>query len=156
MQKRKLIILILLCCGCLEAMAQFRVTAHQEGWEDVPPEAVKPGFGLQKQVLACMDDEPGMEAVLIFGHDNGHYPTFDLFKMYYCIIDHYSKKVKYMSDIYVNDAYDLKVEDRNQDGRSELYITYFKDGKFSTDERGYGLKTTRCYDRIEWMPEKKH
>ena len=61
-----------------------------------------------------------------------------------------------MSDIYVNDAYDLKVEDRNQDGRSELYITYFKDGKFSTDERGYGLKTTRCYDRIEWTPEKKH
>ena len=27
------------------------------------------------------------------------------------------------------------VEDRNNDGISELYIDYFKDGKFTVDER---------------------
>ncbi len=144
---------LLLCGGILATMAQIKVTAHQEGWEDIPPAAVRKGFSLQQQVLAFVDDEPGMEAVLIFGHDNGHYPTFDLFKLYYCIVDYYSKEVKYMSDVYVNDTYDMKVEDRNQDGRSEVYVSYFKGGKFTTDKRGYNLKTVRCYDRIEWMPD---
>ena len=56
-------------------------------------------------------------------------------------------------EIYVTDKYALTVEDRNNDGISELYIDYFKDGKFTVDERGYNLRTTRCYDRIEWSPE---
>ena len=45
---------------------------------------------------------------------------------------------------------------RNKDGISELYISYFKDGKFSVDEQGYNLRTTRCYDRIEWNPTGKN
>ena len=86
--------------------------------------------------------------------DNGHYPTFDLFKFYYVIVDNYTKEIQYISDeIYVTDKYALTVEDRNNDGISELYIDYFKDGKFTVDERGYNLRTTRCYDRIEWSPE---
>ena len=27
-----------------------------------------------------MDDDTAMEEVMLFGRDNGHYPTFDLFK----------------------------------------------------------------------------
>lgn len=140
---------IALLCLSLAASAQYAVTAHQEGWEETPPEAVRQGFSLQKRLLADMDTEPGMEEILVFGHDNGHYPTFDLFKVYYAIVDHYTKQVKYLSDIYVNDTYYARVEDRNADGLCELYIAYFKDGRFSVDERGYNLQTVRCYDRIE-------
>ena len=101
-----------------------------------------------------MDDDAAMEEVMLFGRDNGHYPTFDLFKFYYVIVDNYTKEIQYISDeIYVTDKYTLTVEDRNNDGISELYIDYFKDGKFTVDERGYNLRTTRCYDRIEWSPE---
>ena len=149
----KLIFTLMLLCLGTTVSAQFTRTAHQEGWEDTPPEAVRKGFYLQKTILADMDAQPGMEEVLVFGHDNGHYPTFDLFKVYYAIVDHYSKEVKYMSDVYVNDTYYVKVEDRNADGLSELYISYFKDGKFSVDERGYNLQTVRCYDRIECTPQ---
>ena len=104
-----------------------------------------------------MDDDTAMEEVMLFGRDNGHYPTFDLFKFYYVIVDNYTREIQYISDeVYVTDKYTLTVEDRNNDGISELYIDYFKDGKFTVDERGYNLRTTRCYDRIEWSPESKN
>lgn len=147
--KERLIYTLVLCCLGLNASAQFAVTAHQEGWEDTPPQAVREGFYLQKRLCADMDHLQGKEEVLVFGRDNGHYPTFDLFQVYYVILDRYSKEVKFMSDVYVNDTYDVLLEDRNDDGLSELYISYFKDGKFSVDQRGYNLKTQRCYDRIE-------
>ena len=38
------------------AHAQFRVTAHQEGWDRIPPQAQKDGFWFQQSVLANMDD----------------------------------------------------------------------------------------------------
>ena len=105
-------------------------------------------------IVRNMDDDAAMEEVMLFGRDNGHYPTFDLFKFYYVIVDNYTREIQYISDeIYVTDKYALTVEDRNNDGISELYIDYFKDGKFTVDERGYNLRTTRCYDRIEWSPE---
>ena len=105
-------------------------------------------------IVRNMDDDAAMEEVMLFGRDNGHYPTFDLFKFYYVIVDNYTKEIQYILDeIYVTDKYALTVEDRNNDGISELYIDYFKDGKFTVDERGYNLRTTRCYDRIEWSPE---
>ena len=108
-------------------------------------------------IVRNMDDDAAMEEVMLFGRDNGHYPTFDLFKFYYVIVDNYTKEIQYISDeIYVTDKYALTVEDRNNDGISELYIDYFKDGKFTVDERGYNLRTTRCYDRIEWSPESKN
>ena len=56
------------------------------------------------------------------------------------IVDNYTKEIQYISDeIYVTDKYALTVEDRNNDGISELYIDYFKDGKFTVDERGYNF-----------------
>ncbi len=149
---KKLIFATLALLISTSAQAQFKVTAHQEGWDQVPPAAQKPGFWFQRSVLAQMDDDAAPEEVMLFGRDNGHYPTFDLFKCYYAIVDHYTKEVQYVSDVFVTDAYSLTVEDRNNDSISELYIHYFKDGKFAVDERGYNLKVTRCYDRIEWQP----
>lgn len=151
----------LLCFGLLLASwvglhAEFATTAHQEGWNNIPPQVQKRGFAFQKSVLAQMDDDPALEEVLLFGHDNGHYPTFDLFKAYYVIVDNYTKEIQYISDVeYVTDHYDLVVEDRNNDGICELYINYFKDGEFTVDEKGNNLRTTRCYDRIEWTPKSK-
>lgn len=154
---KKLITLLLASACALGAQAQFSVTAHQEGWNNIPPQAQKPGFSFQQSILANMDGDAALEEVMLFGRDNGHYPTFDLFKAYYAIVDNYTKEVQYISDeIYVIDKYNLLVEDRNNDGISELYISYFKDGKFSTDEQGYNLRTVRCYDRIEWNPTDKN
>ena len=124
---RRLIYWVLLLFVCMGAHAQFRVTAHQEGWDRIPPQAQKDGFWFQQSVLANMDDDAAMEEVMLFGRDNGHYPTFDLFKFYYVIVDNYTKEIQYISD-----------------------------GKFTVDERGYNLRTTRCYDRIEWSPESKN
>ena len=131
---RRLIYWVLLLFVCMGAHAQFRVTAHQEGWDRIPPQAQKDGFWFQQSVLANMDDDTAMEEVMLFGRDNGHYPTFDLFKFYYVIVDNYTREIQYISDeIYVTDKYALTVEDRNNDGISELYIDYFKDGKFTVD-----------------------
>lgn len=154
---KKLLYLLLVLGYSLSAQAQFKVTAHQEGWDKIPPQAQKKGFHFQQSVLANMDGDDAPEEVMLFGRDNGHYPTFDLFKAYYVIVDYYTKEIQYMSDeIYVTDKYNLLVEDRNNDGISELYISYFKNGKFSVDERGYNLQTVRCYDRIEWNPTNKN
>lgn len=154
---KKLITLLSVLMYAFQAQAQFAVTAHQEGWDNIPPQAQKQGFYFQWSVLANMDGDEALEEVMLFGHDNGHYPEFDLFKAYYVIVDNYTKEVEYISDEeYVTDMFNLLVEDRNKDGISELYITYFKDGKFSVDERGYNLSTVRCYDRIEWNPTDKN
>lgn len=154
--KKTILLMTMLACA-FAAQAQFAVTAHQEGWDNIPPQAQKPGFYFQRSVLANMDGDDALEEVMLFGRDNGHYPTFDLFKAYYVIVDNYTKEVQYVSDeIYVTDHYDLRVEDRNNDGISELYVFYFKDGRFSVDERGYNLRTVRCYDRIEWNPQNKN
>ena len=36
---RRLIYWVLLLFVCMGAHAQFRVTAHQEGWDRIPPQA---------------------------------------------------------------------------------------------------------------------
>ena len=153
---KRLIYLLLALAFCLSMQAQFKITAHQEGWNNIPPQVQKKGFYFQQSILANMDDDNALEEVMLFGCDNGHYPTFDLFKTYYAIVDNYTKEVEYVSDIYVTDKFNLTVEDRNNDSISELYITYFKDQKFSVDEQGYNLKAIRCYDRIEWNPISKN
>ena len=48
---------------------------------------------------------------MLFGRDNGHYPTFDLFKAYYAIVDNYPTEIQSISDeIYVTDKYNLLVD----------------------------------------------
>ena len=108
---RKLIILLSALVYVIHAQAQFSVTAHQEGWDNIPPQVQKPGFSFQQSVFANMDGDDALEEVMLFGRDNGHYPTFDLFKAYYAIVDNYTKEVQYISDeIYVTDKYNLLVE----------------------------------------------
>ena len=89
---RKLIILLSALVYVIHAQAQFSVTAHQEGWDNIPPQVQKPGFSFQQSVLANMDGDDALEEVMLFGRDNGHYPTFDLFKAYYAIVDNYTKR----------------------------------------------------------------
>lgn len=152
LKKFSTVFLSLLLAVCAEA--QFRVTAHQVGWDNIPPEAVKEGFWFQRSIIAQMDDDPQLEEVMLFGRDNGHWPEFDLFKAYYVIVGTYSKEIKYISPVeYVTDEYNMLVEDMNKDGVSELYITYIKEGSFSVDERGYGKKAAYCHDRIEFRKE---
>ena len=85
-----------------------------------------------------MDGDDALEEVMLFGRDNGHYPTFDLFKAYYAIVDNYTKEVQYISDeIYVTDKYNLLVRRPQQGRHLRALHTIFKDGKFSVDEQGY-------------------
>ena len=95
---RKLIILLSALVYVIHAQAQFSVTAHQEGWDNIPPQVQKPGFSFQQSVFANMDGDDALEEVMLFGRDNGHYPTFDLFKAYYAIVDNYTKEIQYISD----------------------------------------------------------
>ena len=55
----------------------------------------------------------------------------------------------------MTDHYELIVEDRNKDGKGELYVNYIKDGTFQVDERGYHMRAVRCHDRIEFTPQQK-
>ena len=54
---RKLIILLSALVYVIHAQAQFSVTAHQEGWNNIPPQVQKPGFSFQQSVLANMDGD---------------------------------------------------------------------------------------------------
>ena len=143
---------LLMFCLSVGLHAQFKVLNYQENWDNIPPEAQKPGFSLQKSILVQMDDDPQLENVLLFGHDLGHYPEFDLFMIYYAIVDNYTHKLKYIqTDNFVYNNYDLTVEDRNNDGKFELYRKYFKDNKYTTTPDGYDLEAINCSDKIEWI-----
>ena len=151
--KRRLIALLPLLCIAVTLSAQIRVTSHTEGWSNIPPEAQKKGYSFQRSVIAQIDDDPQAEEIILFGHDNGHWPEFDLFKFYIAVVGNYDKKVKFTSGEFVCDSYNLSVEDRNQDGISEIYINYIKEDTFKVDSRGYNMRAVRCYDRIEFVKE---
>lgn len=147
------IALCLLLWYLVPVNAQYTVSA-QKLWKQYPPEVQEKGFGVHTSKFVQMDDNPALEEVILFSSDNGHYPYFDLFKNYYVIIDNYTKEVKYKSDITISTRRDLILEDRNNDGKYELYREYFKDGKFSVDEFGNNLNTTWVYDYIEYKNDK--
>ena len=151
---KKVFTILIFTCFVLVAKAQYKASEPCQ-WDTYPPEVQKSGFGFYKSQLVQMDDEPALEEVILFSAHNGHYPYFDLFKNYYVIIDYYTKEVKYISDIVISTERDLILEDRNQDGKFELYRKYFKDGKFSVDEYGNKLKVVWLYDSIEWKQSLK-
>ncbi len=132
-----------------QAWSQYHKSPPRQ-WDRYPPEAQLPGFHLHKSELVQMDDDPQMEEVLLFSRNNGHYPYFDLFKNYYVIIDYYTKEIAYRSDVIISTRRDLNLEDRNADGKAELYRSYFLDGKFTVDEHGNNLKVTWVYDTISF------
>lgn len=137
----------------LHARSQYSVTASRS-WDRYPPEVQERGFGPHSFQIVQMDDTPAPEEIILFSAHNGHYPYFDLFKNYYVIIDHYTKEVKYKSDIVISTERKISLEDRNNDGKFELYISYFKEGKFTVDEFGNNLKVEWVYDCIEWKDNK--
>jgi chitinase len=130
------------------AWAQYQASAPRT-WDKYPPEVQQQGFGVNQQQTVQMDDDPALEEVFLFSADNGHYPYFDLFKLYYVIIDNYSKEIEYKSDITLSTERKLILEDRNNDGKYELYRRYIKDGKFTVDSSGNNLSVTWLHDRIE-------
>ncbi|MDR3060877.1 MAG: hypothetical protein LBU57_02035 [Dysgonamonadaceae bacterium] len=145
MKKLGFLFLLTLCFG--EVWAQYR-TSDARSYDKYPPEAQWRGFSVNKSQLAQMDDDPQLEEVFLFSADNGHYPYFDLFKIYYVIVDYYTKKVKYQSDTVISTERILLLEDRNNDGKFELYRRYFKDGKFTVDKDGNNLSVKWVYDCI--------
>lgn len=140
---------VLLFCTSLLAWGQYQ-TSLPRTWDEYPPAAQKPGFGVHISELVQMDDTPALEKVLLFSTHNGHYPYFDLFKNYYVVVDNYSKEIKYISDVTVSTERGLQLEDRDNDGKFELYRKYFKDGEFSVDEEGNHLNVIWHYDAIEF------
>lgn len=149
--KRIIFILVAVLLNSWVATAQFGVTAHYENWAGYPEQAHRGGYYFQWSELVQMDKDAQPEEVILFGRDNGHWPEFDLFKFYVAIVGHYDKKVKYLSDEMVCDKYNMVVEDRDNDGKYEVYVSYIKDGSFSVDERGYYMQAVHCYDRIELL-----
>lgn len=151
---RKILVFSFLVAIAPYIRGQYQAS-NPRAWDKCPPEVQKRGFGLHKSQLVQMDDDAALEDVLLFSAHNGHYPYFDLFKNYYVIIDNYTKEVKYVSDVVISTERDLILEDRNGDGKFELYREYFKDGQFSVDEYGNKLNAIRVYDTIEYKPDSK-
>lgn len=146
---KKLFAIVLLFCASECAWGQYQTTLPRT-WDDYPPGVRKPGFGMYLSELVQMDDSPALERVLLFSADNGHYPYFDIFKTYYVVVDNYSKDIKYISDVTISSERGLQLEDRDNDGKYELYRKYFKNGEFSVDEEGNHLKVVWYYDTIEF------
>jgi len=152
--KHILLIPLFLFTGTILSWSQYKISTPRT-WDKYPPKAQEKGFGLHASKLVQMDDDPQLEEVMLFSAHNGHYPYFDLFRNYYVIIDNYTKKMKYKSDIVISTQRNLLLEDRNNDGKYELYRSYFQNGKFSVDEFGNNLKTIWSYDCIEWNTTQK-
>ena len=148
--KKSLIVLFLSVMFAPLALSQgpYKVS-HTEGWDNIPPGAIKRGYYFQRSVLVQMDSDPQLEEVLLIGKDNGHYPEFDLFKQYIVIVDNYTKQIEFMGEEVVIDGFNMKIEDRNCDGISEVYYEHILEDTFKVDSRGYNMQCTRCYDRIE-------
>ncbi|MDR1343722.1 MAG: hypothetical protein LBJ39_00045 [Tannerellaceae bacterium] len=119
-------------------------------WDKYPPEVQERGFGVHKSQLIQMDNDPQLEEVFLFSSDNGHYPYFDIFKIYYVIVDYHTKEVKYKSDVILSTERTLALEDRNNDEKFELYRRYFRNGSFTVDEEGNNLSVTWVYDCISF------
>lgn len=151
---KRFLFLSMLIFSNVYVMAQFKVS-EQRSWNRFPPEVQKNGFGMAASRLLQMDDSREEEEVFLFTADNGHYPSFDLFKCYYVIIGNYSKQVKYVSEITISTSKELVLEDRNKDGIFELYRRYIKDGKFTVDENGDKLQANWVYDRVDWQSVSK-
>ncbi|MDR0738129.1 MAG: hypothetical protein LBF39_03535 [Prevotellaceae bacterium] len=145
---KKILLLLLLSGWFVPVQAQYQTSASRL-WEKYPPEVQLRGFGLHQSQLVQMDNDAQLEEVFLFSADNGHYPYFDIFKIYYVIVGNYTKEVKYKSEIVRTTERSLLLEDRDNDGKFELYHRYFKDGNFTVDTSGNHLQVTWVYDCIE-------
>ncbi len=76
---RKLIILLSALVYVIHAQAQFSVTAHQEGWDNIPPQVQNRDFPFSNPYLPIWTGTMPFEEVMLFGRDNGHYPPLSTF-----------------------------------------------------------------------------
>lgn len=121
---------------------------------DLPSGIQRPGFGdPHAEVLAQMDGDTPLERVSLFSADNGHYPYFDVFRIYVAITDSATGELQYLSDVVRSTGRELVVEDRDGDGFPELYLKYFRGGEFRVDEKGENLQTEWVYRGVEWSSE---
>ena len=148
---KKTIISILFACFALQGWAQYQLS-ETKGY---PREAQRRGYGVHSTQLAQMDDGETLEEVILYSAHNGHYPYFDLFRNYYAIVDHYTKEVKFLSDIFISTDRVIQLDDRNNDGKMELYWRYIKDGQFTVDEHGNNLRAAWVNNCVEFVPGSK-
>lgn len=129
---------------------QFATTSLPRTWEDYPPGIMEEGFELHSSQLVQMDGDPALEEVLLFSALKSEYQDQGASEIYYVILDHYSKEIQYKSKIVVSNALDIQLEDRNRDGKYELYRKYIKDGKFKLDRKGNLVEGIWFHDSIEF------
>jgi len=146
---KKIIFLVFLLICALPSWCQY-ATSIPQTWDDFPPGVQKNGFGVFKTQLVQMDNSPALEKVFIFSANKAHYSCFDLFENYYVILDNYSKKVKYISNVTISTERNLVLEDRDNDGKFELYRKYFKGGNYTVDHEGNNLNVVWNYDKVEF------
>ena len=143
---RKLFPLLAAICLSVPALAQYGNPAQPD--IRFPNGLIRRGYYYQKSVTAQMDADPALEEVFLIGHDNGHWPEFDLFKFYYSVVDRETGAIEYTSDEYVSDRFNILVEDRDRDGISEIHFQYIKDGAYATDRDGYNPSWTYAYGTV--------
>jgi len=136
----------LLCILLLNVLALHAMA--QAARNNIPESVIRKGYGLQKSAFVQMDSDPQSEHVFLFGHDNGHWPEFDLFKSYIAVVDTKTGEVEYMSDEFVTDKYNVNLDDRDSDGLAEMYYYYIDMNSFTTDADGYHPAWNYKYERI--------
>ena len=136
----------------LAGLLSLPIAAQQRS--NIPQEAIRQGFGVQRVLHASMDADPAAEEVIVFGHDNGHWPEFDLFKSYVAVIDTRTREVKHITDEFVTDRYNLTVADRDGDGYDELYYSQIDMAGFTTEPEGYNPHIQYQYRKICFQPDK--
>jgi len=97
-----------------------------------------------------MDSDPALEEVLLFSTEHREYPEQGIYESYYVILDRYTKEVQYRSPITVSNDLGIQLEDRDRDGKFELYRKYLKDGSFKLDRKGMLVEGTWLHDSIEF------
>lgn len=97
-----------------------------------------------------MDGDPALEEIVLFSSLKGDYPEFGLFENYYVILDHYTKEVQHTSSTTLSTQREIRLEDRDRDGRYELYRKYIKDGVYQVKKDGSGVEAIWFHDTIEF------
>jgi hypothetical protein len=146
--------MVSLCGFFIHGWAQYQVTKTRNWQEEYPPGIQKRGFELHDTQFAQIDEEPGVERILLFTAIHEQYLFYNIYRNYYVILDDYTEKVKYISDITLTKENELMIDDRNYDGRYEIYRTYFKDKKYKIDAQGYIISYSWIHDRIQWVRDK--
>ena len=131
------------------------VTFAQNRQSSIPEAALRKGYGVQKTIYANLDSDSQAEEIILFGHDNGHWPEFDIFKSYFAVLDSRTREVKYLSEEYRTDRYNIRAEDRDGDGIDEIYYYCLDEDRFSCDPDGFRPVIEHKHHRLCLAGEEK-